>query len=37
MDGNEASASGALDDQIVPLPARDELAAPAPNIETALR
>ncbi|MBI5671823.1 MAG: hypothetical protein HZC50_00825 [Nitrospirae bacterium] len=33
MDGDEASASDALDDEVVPLPARHELAAPAPNID----
>ena len=33
MDGDEASASGALDDEVVPLPARHELAAPTPDID----
>lgn len=33
MDGDEASASDALDDEVVPLPARHELAAPTPDID----
>jgi len=33
MDGDEASASGAFDDEVVSLPARHKLAAPAPDID----
>lgn len=32
MNGDEARTSGALDDEIIPLPARHELAAPTPDI-----
>lgn len=34
MDGDEATASGTLDNEVVSLPARHELAAPAPDIDT---
>lgn len=34
MDGDETAAPGALDNEIVTLPARHELATPTPDIDT---
>lgn len=34
MNGDEAATPGALDNEVVPLPARHELSAPAPDIDS---